>query len=646
MASDGETRRLAAVMASDVVGYSALMGRDEVGTLSAIRSLRKELWGPKIDDHGGRVVKTTGDGQLTEFPSVADAVECAVEVQRAMQRRNADIPGDHRIVLRIGINQGDVIIDGDDIYGDGVNVAARLEEIAEPGGICVSRPVRDEIRDKLPYDLEDLGEQDLKNITRPVRVFRVSIDETGDSVGTWTAASNAVPTASGSPATSNRLWQGIAGIVVFAIAAIYVFGIWQPWITRVEAANVANMAFALPDKPSIAVLPFDNFSGDPDQEFLADGFGEDILTALSKLPALFVISRTTTFTYKGRDVTVKQVAEELGVRYVLEGSVQRSGDNLRVTAQLIDAIGGHHVWADRYDRDVNDLFAVKDEITLNVVSNIGAELDAGESDRISRRETKSLEAWLLYRQAREEWLKLTPESTALAKDFAERAVTLDQRFASAKALLGAIYALEAQARYTSTPAKSVEKARALYDEVLEIDPLHSYTLYHKARLHQVAGEIDNAIALGERAVRLDPNDWFTRAGYGRMLHFGGRPADAIPEIKLAMRLSPQTPPSTSLFLADAYLLSGDPDSAIPVYQEVLRRASISSANEVWARTSLAVALAFTDQEEEGREQVVKALEANPAYSNISFLLRIASQFKDQSVVDDWVVAWRRLGLPE
>ena len=615
MANDGETRRLAAVMASDVVGYSALMGRDEVGTLSAIRSLRKELWGPKIDDYGGRVVKTTGDGQLTEFSSVADAVQCAVEIQRAMQRRNADIPGDHRIVLRIGINQGDVIIDGDDIYGDGVNVAARLEEIAEPGGICVSRPVRDEIRDKLLYDLEDLGEQDLKNISRPVRVFRVSIDETGDGVGAWTAASKAVPTASSSsaaaPATSNRMWLGIAGIVVFAIAAIYVLSTWQPWVARVEAANVANMAFALPDKPSIAVLPFDNFSGDPDQEFLADGFSEDILTALSKLPALFVISRTTTFTYKGRDVTVKQVAEDLGVRYVLEGSVQRSGDNLRVTAQLIDAIDGQHVWADRYDRDVNDLFAVKDEITLNVVSNIGAELDAGESDRISRRETKSLEAWLLYRQAREEWLKLTRESSALAKDFAERAVTLDQRFASAKALLGAVYAWEAQVRYTSTPAKSVEKARALYDEALEIDPLHTFTLFHKARLHLLAGEIDKAIALGERAVRLDPNDWFARAGYGRMLHFGGRPADAIPEIKLAMRLSPRTPPSVSLFLADAYLLSGDPDSAIPVYREVLRRASISSLNELWARSDLAVALAFTGQDEEGREQVAKAIEVSP-----------------------------------
>ncbi len=487
MANDGETRRLAAIMAWDVVSYSALMGSDEAGTLSAIRSLRKELWGPKIDEYGGRVVKTTGDGQLTEFPSVADAVQCAVEVQRAMRRRNANIPEDHRIVLRIGINQGDIIVDGDDIYGDGVNVAARLEEIAEPGGICISRKVRDEIRDKLLYGLEDLGEQELKNIARPVRVFRVSTEEAGDAVGAQTTAPAARPRAA-SPAAlpaaapaapsakSNRLWQGVAAAtVVIAIAAIYVVGIWQPWVTRVEAANIANMAFALPDKPSIAVLPFVNLSGDPEQEFLADGISEDILTALSKLPSLFVISRTTTSTYKGRDVTVKQVAEELGIRYVLEGSVQRDGDNLRVTAQLIDAVGGEHIWADRYDRDLSDLFAVKDEITLNIVSNIGAELDEGEADRVSRRETGSLEAWLLYRRARDELYKLTPESNALAKDLAERAVILDPRFASAKALLGGIYGWEAQARYTDTPAKSLERAQAFFDEALEIDPQHAYT---------------------------------------------------------------------------------------------------------------------------------------------------------------------------
>ena len=348
MAGDGETRRLAAIMASDVVGYTALMGTDEAGTLSALRTLRKDLWEPKVAEHGGRIVKLTGDGQLTEFPSVADAVPCAVEVQRAMARRNADIPGSHRIVLRVGINLGDVIIEGEDIYGDGVNVAARLEAIAPPGGIAISRSVRDQIRDKLLYALEDMGEQELKGVARPVRVFRVSIEDTGDGVG---AAASAPPPAKAPPAATaaptNRLWQGIAGAaVVIAIAAIYVVTIWQPWVTRVEAANVANMAFPLPDKPSILVLPFINLSGDLDQEFLADGFSEDLTTALSRLPDLFVISRTTSQTFKDRQFTVKQIAEELGVRYVLEGSVQRDADKLRINAQLIDAVGGRHVWAE------------------------------------------------------------------------------------------------------------------------------------------------------------------------------------------------------------------------------------------------------------------------------------------------------------
>ena len=372
MANDGETRRLATIMASDIVGYSALMGTDEVGTVSALRTLRKEVWGPKIDEHNGRVVKLTGDGQLTEFPSVADAVQCAVEVQRAMKRRNVDVPVAHRIVLRVGINVGDVIVDGEEIYGDGVNVAARPETMAEPGGICISRAVRDQIRDKLLYELEDLGEQELKNIARPVRVFRVSIEETGDAVGAKASAPvRSSPTAAPvqPAAPSNGLWQGIAGAsVVIAIAAIYVVTVWQPWVTRVEAANVANMVFPLPDKPSLVVLPFDNLSGDPDQDFLGDGLSEDITTALSRTIRLFVISRATAFTYKGRSATAKQVAEDLGVQYVIEGSVQRDGDQIRVNAQLIDALSGRHIWANTYDRDVNDLFAVKDEITLNIVS--------------------------------------------------------------------------------------------------------------------------------------------------------------------------------------------------------------------------------------------------------------------------------------
>ena len=503
MANDGETRRLAAIMASDVVGYSALMGRDEAGTQSAIRALRKELWGPKVDEYGGRVVKLTGDGQLTEFPSVADAVQCAVELQRAMRRRNADIPEDHRFVLRVGINQGDIIVDGDDIYGDGVNVAARLEEIAEPGGICVSRMVRDTIRDKLLYELEDLGEQELKNIARPVQVFRVSIEETGDAIGPKTDAPAAKggPTAAppAQPTKSNRLWLGVVGAAaVIAIAAIYVVTIWQPWVTRVEAANVANMAFPLPDKPSIAVLPFVNLSGDPTQEFIADGLSEDITTALARLPSIFVMSRNSAMTYKGRPVKVQQVAEDLGVQYVLEGSVQRDGDRLRVNAQLIDALSGRHVWAEKFDRDVTDLFAVRDEITLQIASNINAEI--GFAHRLGQRGTDNLEAWLFVQRGFPEFLKFTPEGNLRSRELFLRAIELDPNYSVAIARMAHSFRQVAQYGFDDDPAGALAKGFEFAEQARGINDSEALVYAALAALNVASRKIDPALESATKAV--------------------------------------------------------------------------------------------------------------------------------------------------
>jgi len=304
-------RRLAAILAADVAGYSRLMGADEEGTLAALKALRRELADPKIKEHRGRIVKTTGDGLLIEFASVVDAVRCAVEVQREMAERNDDVLPDRRIEFRMGINLGDIIKDGRDIHGDGVNVAARLEALAEPGGICVSRVVRDEVRDKLAFSFEDMGEQQVKNIARPVRVYRVH--------------DRAVPIAEPLPAPPQPL--------------------------------------PLPDKPSVAVVPFANMSSDPEQEFFSDGIAEDIITALSRYPSLFVVARNSSFTYKRRAVDVKQVGRELGVRYILEGGLRKAGNRIRVTAQLVEAETGRHVWAEHYDRDLADIFALQDEIT-------------------------------------------------------------------------------------------------------------------------------------------------------------------------------------------------------------------------------------------------------------------------------------------
>ena len=341
-----QTRRLAAILAADVVGYSRLMGADEEGTLERLKALRHELVDPKIAEHRGRIVKTTGDGLLVEFPSVVDAVRCAVEVQQAMPERNTGLGTDNRIELRVGINLGDVIVEGDDLYRDGVNIAARIEALADAGGVFFSNTVHDQVRDRLPFVFDDLGEQLLKNIARPVRVFRVRDVRGAENI----------------PAQSRP-------------------------------------ALALPDKPSIAVLPFANMSGDPEQEYFADGMVEEIITSLSQIRWLFVIARNSTFTYKGQAIDVKQVGRDLGVRYVLEGSVRKAGGRVRITAQLIDATNGAHLWADRFDGLLEDVFDIQDKVASSVAGVIEPALQAAETARSASRPTNDLTAYDLYLRA-------------------------------------------------------------------------------------------------------------------------------------------------------------------------------------------------------------------------------------------------------
>jgi adenylate cyclase len=342
-------RKLAAILAADVAGYSRLMGQDEAGTLARLKEHRRELIDPKIADHKGRIVKTTGDGMLIEFPSVVEAVACAVAVQRGMAERNVSISEDQRIVFRVGINLGDIIVEDADIHGDGVNIAARLEAMAEPGGICVNRVVRDQVRDRLDIAFEDMGEQQVKNIARPVRAYRIMLDQT-------------------------------------------------PRPSDPAAVALPMRTLALPDKPSVAVLPFTNMSSVPEQEYFADGIAEDVITALSRYPSLFVIARNSTFTYKGRAVEIRQIGRELGVRYVLEGSLRKAGNRIRVTAQLIEAETGNHVWAERYDRDLADIFAVQDEISQAVTIAIAPAIEDAERQRAMRKPPGSLDAWTAYQR--------------------------------------------------------------------------------------------------------------------------------------------------------------------------------------------------------------------------------------------------------
>jgi adenylate cyclase len=378
MSEERVERRLAAILAADVVGYSRLMGEDEEGTLVALKTLQRELIDPKVKEHCGRLVKTTGDGALVEFASVVDAVRCAVAVQRDLAERNTDIPAERRIEFRIGINLGDIIIHEGDIYGDGVNVAARLEALAEPGGICVSRVVRDQVRDKLDFSFEDLGEQQVKNIARPVRVYRMPIG--------GTAA--AVPSAP-----------------------------------------------AVPDRPSIAVLSFQNLSADPEQEYFTDGIVEDIITGLSRIRWLFVIGRNSSFTYKGQAVEVKRVGRELGVRYVLEGSVRKVGNRVRITTQLIEAENGVHVWAERYDRSLDDIFALQDEITLSTVGAIEPSLRAAETERVKRKRPENLDAYDLVLRAMPHINAAMPEEARIAVPLLERALALEPDYGLAHGYL-------------------------------------------------------------------------------------------------------------------------------------------------------------------------------------------------------------------
>ena len=482
-------RRLAAILAADVVGYSRLIRADEEGTIAALQALRADLIDPKIAEHHGRIVKLMGDGMLVEFASVVDAVHAAVETQQAVNDYNSDVPADKRIELRIGINLGDVVIDGDDIQGDGINVAARLEGMAEPGGICVSGMVYEGVRDRIDVPFEDLGEQEVKNIDRPVRVWR--------------------------------------------------------WVADSSAAVVSRQAvepLPLPDKPSIAVLPFTNMSGDPEQEYFSDGITEDIITALSKIKKLFVVARNSTLTYKGQAVDVKRVGREQGVRYVLEGSVRRGGNRLRITAQLIDAATGNHLWAERYDRESSDVFALQDEITREVASALQVELTEGEQARLWASCTKNFDAWELVIQANNLIHRHHREDTHEARRFLEQALRLDENYATAWELLGISHWTDAiNEGWSDSRETSLARALEAIDQALAIDPSNPDTLSSLSLIKLTSGNHNEALALSEKAVALAPSHANNMAVAGVISVYCGKPQEALKLVRKAMRLSPVYP---------------------------------------------------------------------------------------------------------
>jgi TolB-like protein/class 3 adenylate cyclase len=502
-----QTRRLAAILAADVAGYSRLMGADEEGTHERLKALRRELVDPKIAEHHGRIVKTTGDGLLVEFASVVDAVRCAVAVQQAMPERNTGVAADNRIELRIGINLGDVIVEGDDLYGDGVNIAARIEALADAGGVFVSNTVYDHVRDRLLFVFEDLGEQQVKNIARPVRVYRVRPE--GPLLN---------PPLPG-------LDPGIKG-EGSALGA------------RVGAA--APPPLPLPDKPSIAVLPFANMSGDPEQEYFADGMVEEIITALSRIRWLFVIARNSTFTYKGQAVDVKQVGRELGVRYVLEGSVRKAQGRVRITAQLIDAPSGTHLWADRFDGSLEDVFELQDKVAVSVAGVIEPALQAAETRRTAERPTTDLSVYDLYLRALAAFFPVTKEGVIEALRLLEQAVATDQHYGPALSWAANCHLHLAREGWAEAPETSRGKAGELARRALRVAQNDPAILAIAAYTLAFFGEdIGAMIGLVDRALGLNPS--FARGWYvsGVLRTWAGQHDLAIEHVKTSLRLSPR-----------------------------------------------------------------------------------------------------------
>jgi len=565
MSGERVDRRLTAILAADVAGYSRLMGADEEGTLARLKAHRRDLVDPKIGEHRGRIVKTTGDGLLVEFQSVVDAMRCAVEIQREMAERNPDVLSDRRIEFRVGINLGDIIIDESDIFGHGVNVAARLEALAEPGGICVSRMVRDQVRDKLTVAFEDLGEQQVKNIARPVRTYRVLID------GTVRAATPA-PLAARGPVSR---WTIAAGIAAFAVLAIGTTAFWRlhPPAPAETTAGAPAASPALPDKPSIAVLPFANLSGDPAQDYLADGLTDNLLDALAQNPGFFVIARNATQVYRGKAAAPRAAAADLGVRYVLEGSVQKSSDHIRVTAQLIDAVNDSHLLSQKYDRNLTDLFALEDDLSLQIAGALDVQLSGGPLARGSAHGTRNLEAWENLVKASQAYFRFTPADMSEAQKLTQRAVDIDPNYVAAWQLLAFIYFGQADLGWAQDRIAALGHARQLNDKVLQLDPEFAgpYWLRAQLELQPDLPEYDLEAALRDarKSVELGRNDDPSHWTLGLVLFFLGHFEEAAAEFATTLRLNPHPYIWESCWQALALSATGHYKEAITKIEDVI-----------------------------------------------------------------------------
>ncbi len=620
--------KLTAILSADVKGYSRLMGEDEEWTLRTLNTY-KDVMRSLIQQYRGRVVSAPGDNVLAEFASVVDAVQCAVEIQQVLRARNALLPENRRMEFRIGINLGDVIEEGDSIYGDGVNIAARLEGLAEAGGICISESAYQQIENKLPLRYEYLGEHEVKNIAKPVRAYRAEIESGEPSHAKFKTKVE----------SKNRKYLTVAVtvVVIIAIVALWQF-VWRPSHRAAEKADPKKMAFPLPDKPSIAVLPFSNMSEDPKQEYFSDGLTEEIITALSKVPKIFVIARNSTFSYKGKAVKVRQVAEELGVRYVLEGSVRKSENHVRITAQLIDALTGKHLWAERYDRDLKELFAIQDGITLEIIRALQVNLTEGEQARVIGKGTKNLQAYLKALEARVQFERMDKQGSMKAKQLAKEAIALDPNYAFPYSTLSTAHLLDLWFDFSESPKESMRLAVEAAQKALALDPSDPRTHVGWANLYIMQREHDKAIASAERAVALNPGGARSLAVLGMAMNFSCRFNEAVTFMEQSIRLDP-FPSSIGLRnLGGAYANVGRYEEAV----KQLKKALELSPNDLFTHLTLAVIYVKLGRDEEAKVEATEVLRIHPKFS-IDYFAKV-NPLKCQSVLDDRIAYLRKAGL--
>jgi len=579
-------RRLAAILAADVVGYSRLMEQDEVGTLATLKQRRKEVLEPLVAKHRGRIVKVMGDGVLVEFASAVNAVTCAVELQKRIASANDSLPEERRIVLRMGINVGDLIVEGGDLYGDGVNIAARLQAMAEPGEIYVSQIVLDHVKNKVEQKFENLGERTVRNIAEPVRVYRIARTDL--------------------------------------------------------VAKTATHELPLPTKPSIAVLPFENLSGDPEQEYFADGIAEDLTTALSRFEWLFVIARNSAFSYKGKAVDVRRVGRELGVRYALEGSVRRSGNRVRINAQLIDAEADRHVWAQRYDREVGDLFGLQDDIVASISAMVGPEITLAEIARTRGKRPDDFDAWDHYLRALSAYHKMTKEDVDAAIADLEKAIQIDSEFGNAHALLGLCHAHVGMRGWVRPVGPAFERARHWAERAVRLAPNNPETQRSLAFVLAMTGQAEDAIRVAKTAIDLNPNFAEAYAVLGHALTFCGDVEGGLAACRMAERGSPRESRGTLLYgiMGQGYFFLGDYERAIEASKKGLHK----DPSLFGALITLACTYAQLGRKDEAQHYVDELLRLIPRYSLRA--LRKNPMYVAPDLIEKLVDGMRLAGLPE